>query len=352
MCTRLAQADAGNAAAAATSNSSSQQMPVVDAAARPGLQTGVVFDDYSALASAAELQRRLLSPLQARRVAQEVAKSGRTLSEQSIDLAKESFTVYVPATRPAQGYALLVFIFPWNHPQLPARWSDSLERHGMIFVSPAGAGNGESALDRREPLALLAAYNILRRYPVDPARVYIGGLSGGSRVALRLALAYPDLFRGALLNAGSGAFGNAKVRLPPVDLMHRFQEGSRMVFITGENDKTQLGGDVLGRLSMQSWCAFDYATVTVPWLDHDVLPAPAFGQGVDALEVRDTPPLDKIASCRARYEQELDDKLRHAETLRAGGSIDAAARVLDEIDVRFGGLAAPRSVDLARQVGR
>ena len=169
---------------------------------------------------------------------------------------------------------------------------------------------------------------------------------------LRLALAYPDVFRGALLNAGSGAFGNAKIRLPPADLMHRFQQDSRVVFITGENDKTQLDGDVQGLLSMQSWCAFDYATVTVPWLDHDVLPAPAFGQGLDALEAHDAPPADKLASCRARYEQELDDKLRQAESFRTSASVGAASRLLDEIDVRFGGLAAPRSVDLARQTGR
>lgn len=353
VCTCIAQAgaDTGNLAAP-VSNSNPQQKSVPDEVARPGLRTDVVFDQYSAFSSAAELQRRVLSPLQARLVDKELAKSEHALSQQSIDLAKETFTVYVPATRPAQGYAVLVFLFPWNHADLPARWSEALDRHGMIFVAPARAGNDESVLDRREPLALLAAHNILRRYPVDPERVYIGGLSGGSRVSLRLALAYPDLFHGALLNAGSGAFGNAKIRLPPADLMRRFQEGSRVVFITGENDKTQLDGDVLGRQSMQNWCAFDYMTVTVPSLEHDVLPAPAFNQGLDALEARNTPSSDKIVSCRARYEQELDGKLRQAEALRSGGRVDAATRVLDEIDVRFGGLAAPRSVELARRIGR
>jgi pimeloyl-ACP methyl ester carboxylesterase len=336
---------------APTAQAGTNQDNVVDGVARSGLQTGVVFDDYFALSSTRELQRRILSPLQARRVDQTVARSGRALREQSIDLAKETFTVYVPQAKPQHGYALLVFVFPWDHPTLPAHWSDELDRHGMILVTPDGAGNGENVLDRREPLALLATHNILRRYPVDPERVYIGGLSGGSRVSLRLALAYPDLFHGALLNAGSGAFGNAKVRLPPADLMHRFQEGSRVVFITGEKDNAQLGDDVLGRLSMRNWCAFDYTTVTVPSLAHDILPAAAFKQGLDALEARDTPPKDKIASCRGRYEQELDAKLREAETLRADGRVDAAARMLEEIDVRFGGLAAPPSVDLARQIG-
>jgi poly(3-hydroxybutyrate) depolymerase len=53
-------------------------------------------------------------------------------------------------------------------------------------------------------LALIAAQNAMAQYSVDPQQVYIGGFSGGSRVALRLALGYPDVFHGALLNAGSG----------------------------------------------------------------------------------------------------------------------------------------------------
>ena len=42
-------------------------------------------------------------------------------------------------------------------------------------------------MGRREPLALLAALNILADYPIDPEQVYIGGFSGGSRIARRLA---------------------------------------------------------------------------------------------------------------------------------------------------------------------
>ena len=51
-------------------------------------------------------------------------------------------------------------------------------------------------LERRLPLALLGYWNARSRYPIDPDRVYVGGLSGGSRVAQIAALAYPDVFRG------------------------------------------------------------------------------------------------------------------------------------------------------------
>jgi poly(3-hydroxybutyrate) depolymerase len=64
-------------------------------------------------------------------------------------------------------------------------------------------------LERRIPLALLAAHNVMQRYPVDKERLYIGGMSGGSRVALRIALAFPDVFHALLLHSGSDRIGTA-----------------------------------------------------------------------------------------------------------------------------------------------
>src|SRR5208282_4778992 len=71
--------------------------------------------------------------------------------------------------------------------------------------------------------ALLAAQNIMHRYTVNPDRVYVAGFSGGSRVAMRLALGYPDLFRGALLNAGSDPIGDALAPIHPRILFSAFR---------------------------------------------------------------------------------------------------------------------------------
>lgn len=46
-----------------------------------GLQRDVVFSDYSPLSSSMELARRLLSPLNAMRVSQELARSGQPARE-------------------------------------------------------------------------------------------------------------------------------------------------------------------------------------------------------------------------------------------------------------------------------
>src|SRR5580700_11316080 len=79
--------------------------------ARAGTLTdNVVFTDYTPLSSNTELARRLLTPLTAAQLPALVAKSGKVLREQPDDLAQEKFVVYVPATKPAYGYGLLVFV--------------------------------------------------------------------------------------------------------------------------------------------------------------------------------------------------------------------------------------------------
>jgi hypothetical protein len=165
---------------------------------------------------------------------------------------------------------------------------------------------------------------------------------------MRLALAYPDLFRGALLNAGSDQIGTAQIRLPPADLMRRFQETSRLVYLTGKDDAPRIDMDVHSRSSMQDWCVFDIKTMLIPRTGHDVAGAAAFNQGLGALETHEKPTPDKLAACRRHYEQELDDQLGQVENLQANGKIDAATKLLEAIDERFGGLAAPHSVAFAQ----
>jgi hypothetical protein len=223
-----------------------------------GVQSDVVFSDYSPLSSSAELLHRLLSPLSAAQVADKLAHSAVALRDQSIDLTQERFMVYVPAHSPTQGYGVLVFVPPWENAMLPRGWAAILDRRGVIFVSAANSGNEADILDRREPLALLAAHNIMQRFRVDLQRIYIGGFSGGSRVALRLAVGYPDVFRGAFLNAGSDPIGDVQTPLPPPELFSRFQEMTRIVYISGENDAVNVDKDAASRQSLLEWCVFDW----------------------------------------------------------------------------------------------
>jgi dienelactone hydrolase len=320
--------------------------------APPSQITGLhdaVFSEYSPLSGNAELARRLLSPLSAAQIPDLLAHAGKGLSAQPINLAEEKFAVYVPAQAPARGYVLLVFVPPWSDARLPPGWAAVLDRYGVIFVTAARSGNDVTPLGRRAPLALAAAYNVMRRYPVDPERVYISGFSGGSRTALRLALGYPDLFRGALLNAGSDPIGTPELPLPPRDLFLQFQNSTRLVYVTGEQDPASLAADEQSIHSMREWCVFDMDIEVTHWKSHESASPTALSAALRALLNPVEPDPNKLAACRASVETKLDAQFQQVESFIAGGKHDEAQKLLHQIDAHFGGLAAPHSVELAHQ---
>ena len=310
-----------------------------------GLQMDVIFSDYSPLSANAELLRRLLSPLADEQVQKSLASSGEKLVPQSIDLAAERFVLYVPPAAPSRGYGLLVFVPPWPDARLPAGWGPELNRAGLIYVSAARSGNEENVLARREPLALLAAYNVMQRYPVDADRVYVGGFSGGSHIALRLAIAFPDVFHGALLQAGSDPLGSGVPPLPPTDLFRRFQESTRLVYVSGEHD-SRLALDAESQQSMHHWCVFDTETQTIPGAAHEIANPEALSRALEALSAHKVPDTAKLARCRADVDRSVQAALQKTQSLIESGKRAQAQQALLDVDRRFGGLAAPRSVEL------
>ncbi len=310
----------------------------------------VVFTDYGEQSSNPELARRLLSPLAAARLQRELARSGRMLTGQPVNLADERYLLYVPSQHAASGYGLLVFVPPWQDARIPPGWAEVLDRFGLIFVSAARSGNEESALGRREPLALLAAHNIIRRYPVDPQRVYIAGFSGGSRVALRLALGYSDLFHGAILNAGSDPIGNAEIPLPPRDLLLQIQNSTRVVYVTGEQDGANAIDALASMRSLRRWCVFNVDSFLEPRLGHAVATAAALSRALESLGSSARPQLTQVAACRSATDSALNAALRNVELAIEDGREEKARRQLKDADERFGGLAAPRSLELASKL--
>jgi len=315
------------------------------------LRDDVVFNAYTPLSSNAELARRLLSPLTAARIPAILARSGKALAPQPIDLTRERFTVYAPAHAPAGGYGLLVFVPPWEVGGLPQGWAPVLDRDGVIFVSAAASGNAASPFSRRAPLALLAVANIMARYPVNPERVYVAGLSGGSRVAMRLALGYPDLFAGALLNAGSDPIDEGDPPLPPANLFARFQASTRLVYVTGARDFAVLDKDGASQQSMREGCVFNVDDEVTPLVGHEAAGSGALARALDALARPPRPDPKRLAACRAGIEKDLAAEFARVEALLADGKAAEARKLLIKIDRRFGGLAAPRSVELAAKAG-
>lgn len=313
----------------------------------PGSQRDATFTRYSPLSRDLEVARRTLTPLTFRAVEQALSATGRALRDEPVDLSKERFSVYVPAGPPPPGgYGLLVFVAPWRAATRPIRWRPALDRHRLIFVSAENSGNDVEVLDRRVPLALLACENVRAEYPIDAGRIYVAGFSGGSRVAQIVALAYPDLFRGALLNAGSDPIDGEKgTYIPPAGLFQAFQR-TRLVYVTGEHDELNLHDDDLSRASMKDRCVFDVASLVARRLGHEALDPISLDRALDLLDRPSRVDAAALEECNARLRREVAARLADAEGAIARGDRKRAMALLRQIDAEYGGLAAPAILEL------
>jgi pimeloyl-ACP methyl ester carboxylesterase len=319
---------------------------------RAGTMSDVAFTETTPLAGSAELARRMLSPLTAAELPRLPARSDRSLREQPVDLSRETFVLHVPDAVPANGYGLIVFVPPWNAAKVPDGWGPVLDRYGIIFVSASRSGNDASGIGRREPLALIAEANVVRRYPVDTARIYIAGFSGGSRIAMRLALGYPDVFRGAILNAGSDPIGNATVPLPPRDLFLQFQESTHLVYVSGERDTFVQSFDSASERSMRAWCVFQVDNQREQSVGHEAMGGSALARALDTLLAPAAPDPGRLAACRSAIDSDLAGNLQQLKSLIESREPIAAEALLNDVNARFGGLAAPQSLELERALGR
>lgn len=320
---------------------------VAQAAAQAiGPQENVVFTEYPPLSRSEEIARRSFSPLTIAELSQTADAKARHLREQPLDLAQESFSLYVPASSPPRGYSLLVFVSPLDTPMIPQSWHWVLDRHATIVVSAAKSGNSQPIWDRRMPLALAGAFNVMRRYPVDSTKIFIGGLSGGSRVAMRLALDYPDLFHGALLNAGSDPIATQLAVLPAAQLFEQFQNESRIFYITGDMDSVNVGADIASAQSLNAWCVFGTVSQTMFHAGHEAPAAAYLDKALEYLETPLQPNAGKLTSCRNRIAANLTAALQHVRAQLERGRRQSALKELKSIDLRYGGLAAPDSLEL------
>jgi hypothetical protein len=153
------------------------------------------------------------------------------------------------------------------------------------------------------------------------------------------------VFRGALLNSGSDPAGD-KRPLPPKDLFHRFQEDSRIVYLSGAQDPTSLSMDAASYSSLRTWCVFGLHAEVTPRAQHEVADPIALSRALRALVVPPGPPSEKLAACRADLEKRLTTQLDKVQSLIGAGERPEAQKLLTETDRHFGGLAAPGSLEL------
>ena len=320
------------------------------AAAQPGSDISASFSEYDPLSSNAVLAERLVPPLAGELAQRELASRGQMLADQPLNLAAEEFRLFVPAQQPAGGYGLMVFVPPWPEATVPPQWKSALAKRGMIMATMARAGNAEPVLGRREPLAILAAVNVMKRYRINPARVYVGGFSGGSKVAQRLALGYPDLFRGALLLAGADPLGEPGLAPPSLALFSLFRSAASVVLVTGAQDAVNIEQVRNAAAAMRRFCVQPAGMLVVPGMGHALINESWFTAALDRLDRPSRFERGADAPCLTKLRAGIDRDLDRIEVLIARGQNDTARRKLLEIDARFGGLAMPRSRELLHRI--
>jgi poly(hydroxyalkanoate) depolymerase family esterase len=173
---------------------------------------------------------------------------------------QRDYKLFIPRTRPSSPMPLVVMLHGCT--QSPDDFAAGTgmnalaEKHGFLVAYPAqptGANANkcwnwfkpeDQALDRGEPLLIAGlTRDVLRNQPVDPARVYIAGLSAGGAAAAIVAAAYPDLFSAVGVHSGlpvgaandiphafaamhSGAVGTPHARAVPTIVIHGMSDST------------------------------------------------------------------------------------------------------------------------------
>lgn len=308
----------------------------------------VSFADATPLARNGALIERLFSPFAAADLANK--NDAATLNALPIDPKDEKFGLYVPSEKPAEGYGLLVWVSPLDEAGMPPGWPATLEERGVIFVTAERSGNYTSPLGRRIPLALTAAANVVRNYAIDPDRIWIAGFSGGARIAERMALAYPDVFSGAILDGSSDIVGSADLPLPPRKNFERLLDRMSVVFSSGEEDEYNTEAAERVASSLRRHC-FDRLSIEVRRREgHVMMNGGSLAKAIEFLDRTREEPIAGDRQCREELYSKIDAELARADAMVQQGGRGARAAIRT-IDRRYGRLAAPRSLELRARVG-
>ncbi|MBU0677074.1 MAG: hypothetical protein KJ626_03080 [Verrucomicrobia bacterium] len=141
------------------------------------------------------------------------------------NLADEEFYVHVPPNYTGyEPFGVFTFISPGpKMTELPEGWAKVMEKMKLIFVAPQRADNNQYT-GRRGGLAVVSALGMDDLFEVNRQRMYVGGFSGGARMACRVGFYHPEIFSGVI------AISGAEYRRP-IENVRASQKGDYGLFV-------------------------------------------------------------------------------------------------------------------------
>jgi hypothetical protein len=209
------------------------------------------------------------------------------------NVKEEKFRLLVPKSYTHEDkWGLFVYVNPGDDAGIPDGYEPILEKHRLLAIAAYKTGNERNVVDRFR-LALDAEHNMVRRFNIDPGRVYVSGFSGGGRIASMLAVAYADVFPGGIPFCGANFYTNIPSEpgkvwptnyTPAADPLRIAKSTARYVLVTGEKDMNLKNTRAVYDSGFKKE-GFKHAMVMeVPGMGHTPPPAEWFDKGLDFLD--------------------------------------------------------------------
>ena len=228
------------------------------------------------------------------------------------DVAAERFRVHVPDAfnEESIGWGVIVWCDAGRGARVPRDLVELLAAKKLIAVATHDAGN-DRGVGVRVGLALDAVHNLRLRYAaLETHRTYVGGISGGAKVAQMAAMAFPEVFDGAICCAGANWYADVPVpgkpntawrqsfRKPPPRTFAEARDHVGFILITGPRDGNYTPMRTIFERGFQG-DGFKHASFyEVPGLGHQSPPAEWFERAIDELDALPKARVKKLPATR------------------------------------------------------
>ncbi len=256
------------------------------------------------------------------------------------DLANSAFTIRRPKNDTTlRRYGLLVWINADLGGHIPAGLGPVADSLGFIIIAPNDVPNECPIADRCQHI-MDAIATVCQTIPIDPARIYTTGISGGGKTSAILHTCFPEIITGSIPMVGfigyenvpaeNGKMYQGQFRRPRAEVLNLLK-AQRIAPITGSQDFNRDVTHATARLYTR-----DGLTVKVwevPGMGHTVAPAATVQEALTWLE---EPLQQKLAANNAKGAQlaatAKDDASRKALIAAAPWS-DAAWQTCQDLGV-------------------